>query len=128
MLKKRIKYTDYSGNEREEDFYFNLTKAEIAEMEMSVEGGLVEKINRLVAAQNGTEIMALFKDIILKSYGQKSPDGRRFVKSNELSEEFSQTEAYSQLFMQLVTDATFASDFIKGILPADTIKPTTVKS
>jgi hypothetical protein len=116
MLKKTIKYTDYDGNEREEDFYFNLNKAELVEMEMGVTGGLEKKLRKIVASQDGKEIMSLFKDIIMKSYGEKSPDGKRFIKSFELSTEFVQTEAYSELFMELTLDPDRASDFINGII------------
>lgn len=118
MLKKVIKYTDYNGTVREEPFYFNLTQAEVTELEVSVEGGLVEMINRIVAAQNGRQIIDTFKDIILKSYGEKSPDGRRFIKNQEVRDAFAQTEAYSQLFMELATNAQAASEFVNGIIPA----------
>lgn len=116
MLKKTITYTDYNGSERTEDFYFNLTKAEIMEMEMSTTGGLTEMINRIVAAQDAPAIISIFKELILKAYGVKSPDGKRFVKSKELATEFSQTEAYSQLFMELATNADEASKFVNGIV------------
>ena len=101
MIKKTITYTDYNGTERTEDFYFNLSKAELMEMELSISGGLVELINRVVAAQDQPSIIKIFKDLILKAYGEKSPDGKRFVKSDAISTEFSQTEAYSQLFIEL---------------------------
>lgn len=117
MLKKEIKYEDYAGNVRKEDFYFNLTQAEITEMELSMAGGLVQHINKITTAQDGAEIMKIFKDIILKAYGEKSADGKRFIKSEELATAFSQTEAYSQLFMTLVTDADAAAAFINGIVP-----------
>ena len=117
MLKKTITYTDYNGAERKEDFYFNLTKAEIMEMEMSISGGLTEMINRIVAAQDAPAIVKIFKELILKAYGIKSPDGKRFIKSEELATEFAQTEAYSQLFMELATDADAASAFVNGIVP-----------
>lgn len=119
MLKKRITYTDYNGNKREEDFYFNLTKAEIMEMEMSTSGGLTEMIQRIIETQDAPSIIKVFKDIIMKAYGEKSPDGKRFVKSQELSEAFSQTEAYSELFMELASDSDAASKFVNGIIPAD---------
>ena len=119
MLKKRISYTDYNGNKREEDFYFNLTKAEIMEMEMSTTGGLTEMIQRIIETQDAPSIIKVFKDIIMKSYGEKSPDGKRFVKSAELSEGFAQTEAYSELFMELASDSDAASKFVNGIIPAD---------
>lgn len=117
MLKKTITYTDYNEVERKEDFYFNLTKAEIMEMEMSTSGGLTEMINRIVAAQDAPAIIKIFKELVLKAYGVKSPDGKRFIKSDELATEFAQTEAYSQLFMELATDADAASAFVNGIVP-----------
>ena len=122
MLKKTITYTDYNGNERTEDFYFNLTKAEIMEMEMSTTGGFAEMISKVVAAQDAPAIIAIFKKMVLKAYGEKSPDGKRFIKSDELREAFEQTEAYSQLFMELATDADAASKFVNGIVPADMAK------
>lgn len=118
MLKKTITYTDYNGVERTEDFYFNLTKAEVVELEMSTTGGLTEMINRIVAAQDAPTIIAIFKKLILKAYGEKSPDGKRFIKSDEIATAFSQTEAYSQLFMEFATDADAASKFVNGIIPA----------
>lgn len=118
MLKKTITYNDFNGVERTEDFYFNLTKAEVLEMEMSATGGLAEWIKRVVAAQDQPAIIKLFKDLILKAYGEKSADGRRFMKSEEIKDSFAQTEAYSILFMELATDADAASDFVNGIVPA----------
>ena len=118
MLKKTITYVDYNGTARKEDFYFNLSKAEIMEMEMGTTGGMVEMINRIVAAQDAPAIIDVFKKMILKAYGEKSADGKRFIKSKEISEAFSQTEAYSQLFMELATDADAASKFVNGIVPA----------
>ena len=117
MLKKTIKYTDYDGNEREEDFYFNLSKAEITEMELSKEGGMSEYIKKISATQNGPELIKLFKDIIIKSYGEKSLDGKRFIKNKELTEAFTQTEAYSELFVELASNADEAVKFINGIMP-----------
>lgn len=122
MIKKTMTYEDYNGNQRTEDFYFNLSKAEVMEMEMSTSGGLAEMIQRVVAAQDQPAIIKIFKDLILKAYGVKSPDGKRFVKSEELSTEFSQTEAYSQLFMELATDADAAANFVNGIVPANMAK------
>lgn len=117
MLKKTIKYTDFDGNERNEDFYFNLTKAEVAEMEMTTEGGLSKMLEKIVATQDLKRIIEIFKDLILRSYGEKSPDGKRFIKSQELRDAFSQTEAYSELFMELATSSESSSAFINGIVP-----------
>lgn len=119
MLKKTIKYTDYNGTERTEDFYFNLTKAEIAEMELSETGGMAELINRIIATKDNPSLIKLFKKMILLAYGEKSPDGKRFIKSEEISTAFSQTEAYSELFMQLATDEEQAVAFVNGILPPE---------
>lgn len=119
MLKKTVTYTDYNGVERTEDFYFNLTKAEITEMELSTAGGFAEMLQKVVAAQDAPSIIKVFKDLVLKAYGEKSSDGKRFVKSEEISTAFSQTEAYSQIFMELATDAKAAAAFVNGIVPAD---------
>ena len=119
MLKKTITYTDYNGDERTEDFYFNLSKGELTEMELSTEGGLEQMLQNIVNTKDIPKITALFKRLILSSYGQKSPDGRRFIKNQELIEEFKQTEAYSELWVELITDADKAVDFVRGILPAD---------
>ena len=119
MIKKTITYVDYNDVERTEDFYFNLSKAELMEIEMSTSGGLVEMINRIVSAQDAPAIIKVFKDLILKAYGVKSLDGKRFEKSDKLRTEFEQTEAYSQLFMELSTDADAASKFVNGIMPSE---------
>lgn len=123
MLKKTITYTDYDGVERTEDFFFNLSKAEIAEMELSNQGGMERLIQQITMTQDRKRLIELFKEMILKSYGEKSMDGRRFIKSKELSEAFSQTEAYSELFMQLATDSEMASTFINGIMPKTDATP-----
>lgn len=117
MIKKTITYTDYDGNDRTEDFYFNLTKAEVMEMEMMTDGGLQKMIEKIIQTSDTKKIIEIFKGIILKSYGEKSPDGRRFIKNDELRDAFSQTEAYSQLFMELATDAKAATDFVNGVIP-----------
>lgn len=119
MRKETITYTDYNNVERTEDHFFNLSKAEIMEMELSIDGGLSETINRIINAKDVPALIKLFKKLLLDSYGVKSPDGKRFIKSDALSTEFSQTEAYSQLFMKLATDADAASAFVNGIIPAD---------
>lgn len=119
MLKLTKTYTDYNGVERTEDFHFNLTKAELMEMELGTTGGMAEMIQRIVAAQDAPAIIKIFKELVLNAYGVKSPDGKRFIKSEELKEEFKQTEAYSMIFMELATDADAAAKFVNGIMPAD---------
>lgn len=125
MLKKVIKYEDYNGVQREETFYFNLNKAELAEMELTIEGGLAAKIEAIINTKNIPELTNLFKDIIMKAYGKKSEDGKRFIKSKELSEEFVQTEAYVELFMSLLSNEEAAAQFINNILPKDLVKEAT---
>ena len=122
MLKKTIPYKDYNDEERSEDFYFNLTKAEVMELEMSISGGLTEMIQRITAAQDSAEIVKTFKKLVLMAYGEKSPDGKYFLKEDEngrpLSDKFKQTEAYSNLFMELATDADAAAKFFNAIIPS----------
>ena len=122
MHKEVITYTDYDGNERTETFYFNLNKAEITEMELSVSGGLSESLKSIIEKRDVPNTIAVIKDIILRSYGEKSPDGKRFIKSHELSEAFSQTEAYSELFMKMMGDSAYAATFMNSIIPADLAK------
>ena len=121
MLKKTIKYEDYNGVERNEDFYFNLTKAELYQMELGVDGGFEEYIMKIIKAQDLKTIIDLFKKIILQSYGEKSADGKMFIKTTDdgvsLANRFAQTEAFSELYMELATSDTAAADFIKGIMP-----------
>lgn len=117
MLKKTIKYLDFDDNERTEDFYFNLTKAEVAEMEMSSEGGLTRLLQKIIAENDSKRMVEHFKDLVLRSYGEKSLDGKRFVKTQELRDAFAQTNAYSDLFMELATNAQAAADFVNGITP-----------
>lgn len=119
MLKKTITYNDYNGTERTEDFYFNLSQAEVMEMEMSTAGGLAEMIKKVVASQDAPSIIKIFKDLILKAYGEKSADGKRFIKSEEIATAFSQTEAYSILFTELATDDKAAAAFVNGIVPKE---------
>lgn len=117
MLTKSITYTDYDGESRTENFYFNLTKAELMELNLTTEGGLENVIKGIIASRNVPEVTRWFKKIITMSYGIKSPDGRRFMKSDEITNEFLQTEAYSELFMELLTDEKAAANFINGIVP-----------
>jgi hypothetical protein len=119
MIKKTVTYVDYNGVERTEDFYFNLTKAEVAEMEMSVEGGFSKMLEEIVASKDNVKIVSLFKQMVLKAYGEKSADGRRFMKSEEISKAFSETEAYSEIFMSLALNESEAAAFVNGIMPAN---------
>ena len=119
MLKKNIKYVDYDGNARAEDFYFNLNKAEVIELQLGTVGGLTKTLEKIVQEKDASRIIEYFKTIILKAYGEKSADGRRFIKSQELRDAFEQTEAYSELFMELASDAKMAAEFINGVLPKE---------
>ncbi len=118
MYKKAIKYTDYNGEEREEDFYFNLNKAELVDMQMSVNGGFDEYIKRITAEKDTAKLIKLFKDLILRSYGEKSLDGKRFIKDMDKTLEFTQTEAFSEYYVTLATNTDEAVAFIKGIFPS----------
>lgn len=116
MLKKTITYESYDGVTYTEDFYFNLSRAELIKMECGVKGGLSKKLEEISKSSDPTLIMPMFEDIILKAYGKKSDDGKRFIKSSEISEEFSQTEAYSELLMEFLSDSDSAADFFNGLL------------
>lgn len=122
MIKKTITYTDYNGLERTEDFYFNLSKAEIAEMQVSVTGGLSAMLQRVVQSNDYTAIFKFFKEFILNSYGVKTEDGRGFRKTPEIRDSFEQTEAYSILLMELINDEKASADFLMGVIPADLSK------
>lgn len=119
MLKKTITYTDYDGNELTEDFYFNLSKAELAEMELETPGGMRATLEKITKAKDTPSLVKIFKDLILRSYGVKSDDGKRFIKSPKIKEEFEGHAAYSVLFMELATNTEAATKFVNGILPAD---------
>lgn len=119
MLNKTITYTDYNGVERTETYHFNLSKAELTEMELTTAGGFMNMINGIINAKDTPALFKVFKDVVLKSYGVKSVDGKRFEKSEQLSKEFSETEAYSVLIVELATDDVAAVNFVNGILPAD---------
>lgn len=122
MFAKKIKYTDYNGAAREETFYFNLNKAEIMEMELGVAGGMTQLINMMIASEDGPGLAKFYKEMILKAYGEKSLDGKRFIKNQEVRDAFEQTDAYSELYMELVTDAEKASEFVRGIMPTQAVK------
>lgn len=119
MLKESLTYTNFNDEEVTEDFYFNLTKAELSTMDLTTAGGLAERLNRIVAAKDTPEIIKMFQEILLTAYGEKSDDGKYFNKSKEISEKFSHTQAYSDLFMKLATDEEYANKFIESILPKD---------
>lgn len=119
MLKKTITYTDYNGHQRTEDFYFNLNKAELVELELSASGGLTVMMDRIIAAEDNPTLFKIFKDLVLKAYGIKSDDGRKFIKNQEVRDDFAQTEAYSVLVMELVSDAEKAAEFFNAIIPQD---------
>ena len=120
MLKKTIKYTDYNGRERSEDFYFNLSKAEIAEMELTTQGGLQNMLSRFIKAEDQPSLFKVFKEFILKTYGERDVDGKRFIKKNgELAKDFVETEAYSELFIELISSPNAMSEFVLAVIPAD---------
>lgn len=131
MYKKTIKYVDYDGNEREEDYYFNLSKAEIMEMNFSKDGNLIEYLERIKSTVDVPKIAEFFKELIMKSYGEKSLDGKSFRKKKDghlLVEDFMETEAFTELYMELATDADAASAFVGGIIPSDMSKVSTKTS
>lgn len=117
MIKKTIKYIDYNENKRSEEVYFNLSKAELTELEVGTEFGMANLLKQIIENEDVKQIMEIFKTIITKSVGQKSPDGRRFTKNQEIIDNFVQTEAYTELFMELTGDAGKAETFIRGIMP-----------
>lgn len=123
MIKETITYIDYNGEERTEDFYFNLTQAEAMTLELGADGGLEKMIVSLVKAQDGAQIMSQFRRLIRLAYGVKSQDGRRFIKSEEISDEFEQCPAYNSLFMKLCTDAEYAGKFAEGVVAVPTKNP-----
>ena len=118
MIKKTIKYEDYNGEKKENDYYFHMNEAELTELELSTPGGLEATIKRLMDEKDGKEIVAIFKKLIFDSYGEKTPDGR-FEKSPELSRKFASTAAYPILCMELATDADAAAAFVNGMIGAD---------
>lgn len=119
MLIKTITFKDYFGNERTQDFYFNLNESELTDMNLMVKGGLERQIKNIIATQDQPKLIEYFKSVILASYGKISEDGIRFIKSKELSTEFSQTDAFNKLYMELVSDADKAADFINGVVPQE---------
>ena len=119
MLKKTINCTNYNGEQKTKECYFNLSKAEIAEMELEIPGGMAANLKQITEAKDTPSLVKIFKNLILRSYGVKSSDGERFIKNQQVREEFEQSEAYSELFMELATNADSAAEFVNGIIPAD---------
>lgn len=117
MFKTTIEYTNYNGENAKEDCYFNFSKADLLEMQWSDDEGLDKILEKIVKESRPSVLMPVFKEMVLKSYGIKSEDGRRFIKSDKLSEEFSQTPAFSELLVRLCTDADFSADFVNNIIP-----------
>lgn len=119
MIKWPITYTDYNGDTQTEELYFNINKAEVLELNLNANGAYGEYLQRIVNLRDGAKIASEFKKIILMAYGEKSADGRRFIKSQDMRDAFEQSEAYSELYVQLATDPAAAEKFIKGVLPAE---------
>lgn len=119
MLKKTVTYTDFNGVERTEDFYFNLTMQELTEMELEVEGGLTTILDKIIKAQSVPELVKYFKIILLKAYGVKSDDGRRFIKNDEVRADFESTQAFSDIYMEFANDDKAAADFVNAIMPKE---------
>lgn len=122
MLKKTVTYTDYFDVERTEDYMFNLTKAELAKMNMSQYGGLEKRLRAIIDANDMPTVMENFRQILRQSYGVISDDGRRFMKSEEISDAFEQSPAYDQIFMELISSADAAAAFARGIMPKDLVE------
>ena len=122
MYNKTVTYEDYKGNTRTEDFYFNLNKAELVELELSTKGGLTVMMDRIIAAQDNATLFKIFKDLVSKSYGVLSDDGRKFVKNQEVLDDFMQTEAYSIIFSELATNAEAAAEFFNNVIPQNLAK------
>lgn len=116
MYKITKKYEDYNGVEKEEDFYFNLTKADILKMELSEDGGMDKRLDRLIKTQDMKEAIKVFEGIMLMAYGVKTDDGR-FIKNDEVREKFVQSAAYSEIFMEIATDPEKAQAFVNGVIP-----------
>lgn len=123
MTKKTITYVDLNGVERTEDFYFDLSKPEIVKMQASAKGGYDVQLRSIAASPNGALIMEFFENFIKRAYGEKSDDGRRFMKSEEISRAFMETPAYEALFEEMVTDAGAAADFVNAVLRTKDNKP-----
>lgn len=116
MHKEIITYNDLNDVQRTEEFYFDLSKPEIVKMQASAKGGYDVQLRSIAASLDGAKIMDFFENFIAKSYGVKSEDGRRFMKSEEISRSFMETPAYEVLFEKLVTDDKYAADFVNAVM------------
>lgn len=122
MLKKNIKYTDFNGNQVSEDYYFNLTKAELTEMEMSIQGGFSTHLEHVMNTRDMPALMDFFKLFIVKSYGEKSADGKYFRKDGNMAHDFTCSAAYDSLFNELLEvdgDTSNLLKFIAAVVPPD---------
>lgn len=119
MFKKKITYTDYNGQERTEDFYFNLSKSELIMLESSTPGGYTAMLQRIIDSKDNTQLMKIFTDLIKMSYGVKSDDGKHFIKNDQVVEDFLNSAAFDQMFTEFFTDENAASNFAKGIIPQE---------
>ena len=117
MLKKTVTYKDYNDVERTESYYFHFNEAEILDMEMSVEAGFAERVQRIVDAKDQTSLLKVIKKFVLDAYGVKSEDGKRFIKNDQVRDEFVQCPAYSMIFMELVTNDVMAAEFVNNVVP-----------
>ena len=122
MIKKTVTYKDFDGNERTEDFYFHLTEQELTEWELSVDGGLSGVLTRIINSNDNKKIIEIFKDLLIRSYGVKTPDGRGFIKNEEVLNDFKYTQAFSDIYMELATNDKAAADFVNGVIPESLVK------
>ena len=119
MLKKSITFEDFNGNKRTKEYYFNLSTAEVVEMETSVDGGYADMLKRIIAATDANNLIKEFKAFILAAIGEKSEDGEYFTKNDDIRNRFASSPAYSELFVELASNANSAAEFFIGVLPAE---------
>ncbi len=122
MIKKTVTYKDFDGNERTEDFYFHLTEQELTDWELSIDGGLSGVLKRITKSTDTRKIMEIFKELLTRAYGVKTPDGRGFIKNQEVLDNFTCTQAFSDLYMELATDDKAASEFVNGVMPENLMR------
>lgn len=122
MLKKTITYTDYDGMERTEDFWFNLSKTELTKLDAELPGGVLGVLRKIIDKKDRKALVDFIETLILRSYGEKTLDGKRFVKTPDMAEEFMQTPAYDELFMSILSDTDSQTSFINGIIPQSMAK------